>query len=348
MHLCLRRTGIALLTILLVSALGCEKDEISVAPGADNRAYGRAQLLAAVEVFSKSDRSPTAYRTMAVAIEGLQPRFNDLVRVEAERHLVVLALTPLEANYQKTPAERLQLLATTVWPTALQQAPGPDETPTAYAQRLCGGPLALECQYVVPEYRALQLSAVVWDRLQERARTSIQGCEPCKSQPHYREVLDTYTRLERRLETRAANAVDKGKPSRWPLAGENALPWSNPPLLELADTGAHLFEGAAIEPGDWTPVLTAARLDHEVLGVFVKSSARVSDLRAALDEAQKAGFQQIALQVRMRQYPYDLAEYRLSTTPGEQTVRIRNIDTIQILVQALDTIAATGQRQHRI
>lgn len=338
----------ALLTAFLTSALGCEKEEISVAPSADKRAYGRDQLLTAVNGFAKSDRSPASYRTLATTIESLQPKFNELVQTEAERHLVVLALTPLEANLKEKPDARLHSLATTVWPTALKEAPKPDEAPLAYAERVCGGPLALECQNVVPEYRALQLSAVVWDRLLERARAAIQECEACRSQPHYREVLSKYTRYERTVVDAAAASGDKGKPSRWPLAGENALPWSGAPLLELSDSGAHLFEGAAIEPGDWTPVLTAARHDHEVLGVFVKGNGRVSDLRAVLTEAHKAGFTQVALQVRVRQYPYPLAEYRLETSPGEQSVRVRDIDTIQILVQGLDSIAATGQSQHRI
>ena len=254
----------------------------------------------------------------------------------------------LEENFQKSPDERLRILGTTVWPTALRQIPRPDEQPSAYAERICGGALALECQQIVPEYRALQLSALVWARFKERARILLQECNECSSLPQYRDVLDRYTRHERKLQNEAAKVADKGRPSHWPLAGERALPWSNAPLLELVDSGAHRFEGTAIEPGDWTPVLTAARHDHEVLGVFVKSSGRVSELRGVLAEASKAGFEQIALQVRVREYPYPLAEYRLATTPGEQTVKIRDIDTIQVLVQALDAIAITGQQRHRI
>lgn len=347
-NLCLRWSKIALLAVMPLIALGCENKEISVTSGTDKRAYGRDKLLSAVEAFSKSDRSPEKYRAFADTVELLQPQFNDVVRDEAERHLAVLALTPLEANYKHPPDTRLKTLGTTVWPTALKEMPKPDETAHAFAERICGGGMALECQNVVPEYRALQLSAVVWDRFLERARTAIQSCQPCVGQKHYRDVLDKYTRYERDLSGRAAKASNLGKPSRWPLAGEHAQPWTNAPLLELADKGPHLFDGAAMEPGDWTPVLTAARADHEIMGVFIKSSARVSELRAALAEAQKAGFEQIALQVRIRQYPYSLAEYRLSTTPGEQTVRIRDIDTIQILIQALDAIAATGQQRHRI
>ena len=349
MHLRSRRTrALTLLVVLQAGILGCEKEEISVAKGTEKGAYGREQVLAAVEAFAKSDRSPASYRIMAATIETLETQFDDRVRLEAERHLVMLAITPLEANFQKPPDERLRVLGTSVWPTALKQVPQPGEQPSAYAERICGGALALECQQVVPEFRALQLSALVWARLKERARTLLQECNECNAQPHYRDVLDRYTRHERKLSTEAATAADMGRPSRWPLAGERALPWSNAPLLELSDNGAHIFEGVAIEPGDWTPVLTAARHDHEVLGVFIKSSGRVSDLRAVLAEANKAGFEQIALQVRVRQYPYPMAEYRLATTAGEQTVKIRDIDTIQVLVQALDAVAIAGQQRHRI
>lgn len=348
MYSCLCRTGVVLIAVTQISVLGCEKKAIEVTQNGENRVYGRGDLLAAVEDFARSDRSPEKYRVMAAKIEALEPRFDDIVRAEAERHLVVLALTPMEAHFQKPPEERQRILGTTVWPTAIGVPPKSDEKPAVYAERMCGGPLALECQDVVPEYRAPTLSAVIWERLYQRARHSIQSCDECSTQPRYQDVLDKYVRFQRASAKQASSAKDRGKPSRWPLAGDNALPWSNPPLLELSDGGAHKFAGSAIEPGDWTPVLTAAHQDHEILGVFVKASARVADLRSVLAEAHKAGFEQVALQVRERGYPYPLAEYRLATTPGEQTVRIRDIDTIQILVQALDVRAENGQRGHRI
>lgn len=331
-----------------VTAFACDQESVAVTSGSAISAYGQSELEEAVEAFAKSDRSAERFRQMAATIEALEPRFNESVRQESELHLVLLALSPMEAHFDQPPTEQMKRLGTTVWPTALDVPPLADETPEVYAERICVGALALECKYVVPEYRALMLSAVVWQRLQERAYEAIRECKSCRGRPEYIDALERYERYERKIVSLARKSDDLANPGLWPDAGPNVSPWSAAPLLEIKKSGAHRLNGETIAPGMWTELLERALREQRGLSIFIRASAPVSELRLALKEVHAAGFAQVALQVRSSEYPYRMGEYRLTMTSGKRTVRVRDIDTVQVMVQALDAAVEGGQKSNRI
>lgn len=338
----------AILLVMLGS--GCEKDQIDVRPDRVDNAYGHRDLLAAVDRFAKSERSPARFRELALAIKALAPRFDAAVGAEAERHLVLLALAPLEALYQQPLDEQFRKLATTVWPTALGVEPKADEGAAAYAERICAAELALECKHIVPEYWPLVLSAVVWSRLKDRARESLNECKSCRGAAGFAEVMDKYERYERDVSTRVADAESRAKPGHWPRAGKNAVPWSGAPLVTFEGTGQAMFEDRPIAPGKWSVVLESARQATDVLGVHFEPGARVGDLRPLLRDAEAAGITQLALQTRAPDYPYPLVEYRVSTSSKGKNhrVHVRDVDTIQVLIQALDAFITQAQSPPRL
>lgn len=317
--------------------------------------FGRQEVLAAVERFAKSERSPVQYREMAVAIRELAPRFDEQVAEEAERNLVILALKILEARYEESMDAQLEALATTVWPTALELDvkldPRPGESAAAYAERLCQKPLALECKEVVPEYRSLVLGALVWKRLSERARGIVEVCKPCRESGGFTEAARTYERHALDMSKQVRQAGGRSKPGHWPKAGDNAAPWpDDTPLVTMQSSGEAMLNKEPILPGTWGKVLAKARKQGRVLGVHMKPGARVSDLRVLVGQAADAGFDQIALQVRTPDYPYEVAEYRIGTGKNRDSrlVRVRDVDTIQVLVQALDALETNDGLPPRI
>ena len=62
---------------------------------------------------------------------------------------------------------------------------------------------------------------------------------------------------------------------------------------------------------------------------------------AVVAAAARAGYRTVALQVRGKTYPYALGEYRIAAARGGrgESVDIRDVDTVQILVRALDAAA---------
>jgi hypothetical protein len=334
------------LTLLLV-ATGCEQGEVMVISN-NQDAYGRAELVAAIDRFAKSDRLPEDFQKLAASIDTLRPRFDHVVRDEAERHLVVLALAPLIGQSERSPDEQMNRLGTTVWPSALGVVPEEGESAWQYGERLCGGALALECKYVVSEYRALVLSALVWERLRERAYEAVKECMNCRGQSEYQQALETYDRYHRDIADKVAAAGELAHPRRWPTAGEHASPWSGTVLLEVRKSGPHVLGGESLAAGELAPELHRVHQADQRLGILIRASAPVSELRATLREVALAGFDQVALQVRASSYPFGLAEYSLSTSQGHAPIAARDIDTVQILVQALDVAVETGDTAPRI
>jgi hypothetical protein len=322
--------------------MGCEHDEVVVRSEHSNTNYGRKDLMDAVDRFAKSERSPQRFRDLAVAIKALSPRFDESVAGEAERNLVMMALGPLRTRFQEPLDAQLGALGTTVWPTALAIEPTAGEAPAAFSERICREALALECKQVVPEHRALVLSALVWTRLAERAREIVQTCKTCRESDGFREAVRDYERFAREISMRKKKAEDEVKPGRWPHAGERAAPWSDMPVVVVRPEGEATLDGQPIAPGAWQSDLGQARKRSEVLGIHMVPSARVHDLRAILSDAAQAGFGLVALQARATEYPYALVEYRITTgrKRDSRLVRVRDVDTIQVLVQALDALAA--------
>jgi hypothetical protein len=342
------RAGCVLLLAALAGA-GCKQRKIDVVTVDKDLTgdYGRHALRAAVERFRATPRDANAYRALALEVARLRPSFNQDVADEAERNLVFLALGPMEAQLDRPLDEQLRALALTVWPTALHVEPKQGEDPQQYLQRACNESLAAECKYVVPEYWPLMLSQEVWRRFKNRARDAFGDCRPCKQEPSYAALLESYDRHDSELTKRANASEDRASRNAWPEAGPNAQDWTGNPLLDLGADPIEL-SGEPVE-GDWRKRLRSLRAQAPVLGVHLKPRTEVRVLRDILQAAAKAGYTELALQARRRDYPYHLAEYRLTTKGPARPVDVRDIDTIQSLVRTLDQEAdRSGAKAHRL
>jgi hypothetical protein len=320
----------------------CERERIEVKAMAGSHSYAREDLLAAVDRFAHSPRTPSDYRALAMEIERMTPQFNAVVASEAERNLVFLALEPLDMFFGAPPDDQLAALALTVWPTALGHAPAPNEDAWSYTRRLCSEPLAKECKQVVPEHRATILSQLVWNRFKERARVALNTCEECGDEPRYAETVARFEERDSELTARAGEIARSAHPRHWPIAGEHAAEWSKPPVVTLRADGTAKLADKALSPGSWSEALAAARGDGDTLGVWVGPTTDLSRLRSLGQAARKAGFRQLALQTRTPQHPYELREYRVALA-RRSTLPLRDGDSVQLLVNALDAALAAGQ-----
>ncbi|MBT8496256.1 MAG: hypothetical protein KJO07_24640 [Deltaproteobacteria bacterium] len=330
-------------------ALGCGKDLMKVHKDKDGDFdFGRTELLEAVDKVSKDRKNPVAVAELAATIDSLRPKFNESVDDEAERKLVFLAIGPLEKHFTDPIEEQLEVLGLTVWPIALRVEPEKGESPRQYAARVCSGPLALECKNAVPEYWPVILSSVVWRRMKERAREAYVGCGPCKSEPgqSHEKVLERYRAYQTEIGAKAAKARRRAKPGRWPRAGERARDWDAQwPLLDLVGNGSAEFRGKAIDNGAWRQLIREGRGDSEVLGLHIRPTSDVRTLRSILDDARKAGYSFVELQVRTDKFPYPPKTYRLAAkrVRGSKRIKVKPVDSVQILVQALDIHAKDAE-----
>lgn len=340
------RTGAAL--ALAAALAGCKQNKIDVVASDKDRTgdYGRTALRAAVQKFRTTPRSAAAYRAFAVEIDRIRASFNQDVADEAERNLVFLALGPLEAELEHPLDQQLAALALTVWPSALHVDPKPGEDARRYLERACAGPLAADCKYVVPEYWPLVLSTSVWRRLKDRAREAYASCRPCAQEPSYAALLESYDQHTSALVKRANAEEDQAGRDAWPEAGESAREWSGAPTLDLVPDPP-LLAGQPVN-GDWRVQVRhlrkGAASPGDVLGVHLKPRAEVRHLRDVLRAAAAAGYREVALQARRREYPYALVEYRLAAIgSGGLAVKASDPDAIQYLVRTLDAAAAAAR-----
>lgn len=323
------------LALAISLAAGCERNQIEVTPASANE--GREALIEAVTAFSSGDRSPSAYREMALTIERLLPTLNAQVEAEAERHLVFLALDPLSNHSDKSYQEQLEALALTVWPTALEASPTPEEDAWEYTQRLCAKHLAPDCKQIVPEYRAQVLSQVVWSRLKERARDALMSCDACEDDPQFANLVDRYEERERALFAEAGEATHRAHPKHWPIAGDHANPWQEAPLVTMNGDGVASLAGEKLAAGTWSTAFAEGRGDADTLGVWMPPSSTVGRLRLLAGDARKAGYAKLRLQVRAPEYPYELMAYDLELKPRQRVAgSLRDQDSIQLFVSDLD------------
>jgi hypothetical protein len=370
------------LAALCLTALGgaCDRERIDVRELEASHSYGHEELLAAVDRFAKSERTPADYRAMAVEVERLRPQFNAVVTGEAERNLAFLALEPLDAHYEASPEQQLQVLGLTVWPTALGEPPVPGEDAWTYSERLCAGPLSENCKQIVPEHRALILAQLVWSRFRERARSALHECKECEGNARYTDAVTRFEQRDGELSARAGEITRRAHPKHWPIAGAHAAPWSQPPVVTMRgdgtarlearpkaepDTGPKADTGPEAEPdtgpeaepdtepkanpehvelpaGGWSKVLAEARNGSDTLGVWIGPGTDLGRLRLLGEAARTAGFRQIAIQARAPHFPYELREYRVALA-RRSTIPLRNVDSVQLLISALDNGLASGQ-----
>ncbi|MEM9492424.1 MAG: hypothetical protein AAGC55_24975 [Myxococcota bacterium] len=343
-----RRLGMAVLVVLgLSSAPGCDAGQVAVTSASTGLSYGRGELVAAVARFSKSARAPADYQQFADTVAKLRPSFNEEVAIEAERHLVFLAVHPLDAAFDQPLPAQMAALGTTVWPTILGHPARPDEDAESYGARICAGPMALDCKYIVREYRPLILAAEVWRELEDRARDAMSECIVCSDEPRYKDALVRLDQRERAMTARETEAEDDVQPRAWPRSGDSAAPWSNPVLLVVDSDGGYTLADQTVAPGQLRASLTAQRGEDEgsVLGLYMRPAARIDHLRTVLGDAAATGYREVAIQARAVDYPFELREYRLATSKAgrrDRRVRVRDSETIQVLVQALDAEAGAS------
>jgi len=337
-------------SLLMATAIGCGKERLKVAeedPQKPND-YNRTEFLRAVSAAQtgKSAVSAKAFRTLAARIRDLWPGFSESVQIEAERALVFMAIQPMEAAMEKSPIELRETLALTVWPTALLVEPEPGETAAKYVERICADKLALKCKYSVAEYRPVLLASMAWRNLKERARDAYAICDVCVNEPKYKEALASFDKHDRIMSGRAGNVEDIAHPRAWPFAGQSARPWTKVPVLSIKLDGTAMFGTQKAIPGKWRDVIARSDTPTTPLGVYLRPKDRVRTLRAVLADAAAVGYKEVSLQVRSRKYPYDLLQYRVVTkvAPRQKIKKlmVRDIDTIQVLVQSLDANAQPG------
>lgn len=332
----------ACLCLIALLASACERERIEVKAMAGEHSFAREDLVAAVDRFAHSPRTPSDYRALAVEIERMTPQFNAVVAAEAERNLVFLALEPLDAYYGAAPDAQLAALALTVWPTALGHAPAPNEDAWSYTRRLCSEQLTKECKQVVPEHRAAILSQLVWNRFKERARVALSACAECDDEPRYAETVARFEARDSELTARAGEIARRAHPRHWPIAGEHAAAWSKPAVVTLRSDGTAQLAERDLAPGSWSQALAAVRGDGDTLGVWVGPNTDLGRLRSLGQAAHTAGFHQLAIQARPAQHPYELREYRVALA-RRSTLPLRDGDSVQLLVNALDAALAAGQ-----
>lgn len=336
-----RTTALLAIAGLSLSYLGCERERIDVVDDKEAEAgddFAQAEVKAAFAKMHEAPRDPKAFRELAVTIDELRPRFNKRVADLAERQLVFAAVGPLSALADEPMADQMAALALTVWPTALNHDPKEGETPVQYLERLCGGPLAAECKYMVPEHWPLVLSALVWQRLKVRAREAYAECEMCELDPSYKEMLEKYDRHETKVSGQRRILGEGARRSAWPEAGEHASPWSGAPVLNLVSDPVQ-FAGEEVE-SSWRKRIEVRPEGVVTLGLHMDPKTESRHLRAVLDAARAAGYRIVALQARESEFPYPMREYRIAATGGKGPLaEVRAVDTVQVLVRALDRAA---------
>jgi len=327
---------------------GCPgKDVELLPPGADGSDHGQAALIAAVESYNGKPATPAGYRAFALEIDGLRPIFNEEVGEFADMYLSFLALPILEAQLDRPRDQQLEALALTVFPTAFGVEPRAGEAVRDYLLRLCGESKPLECREYAPEGWPLILSAKVRRTMKHRAQGALDSCSICGERATYVGILEKFDTGAAKEDALAAEHEDEYDPHRWPMSGESAAPWSGAPLFALVD-GDALLDGAPLPSGAWHPSLTAARHGTRVLGVHLTPSTQVRTLRVLATDATRAGYHELALQVRDRRFPYTLGEYRIALRGAAPRLDTRDIDTIQILARALDLTRSKTDRPPRL
>ena len=295
-------------------------------------------LAAAMGESARAGASAQAYRELVLAIEELRPLHDPDLERRAERKLVFSALSPLAARAEASLPDQVEALALTVWPTALDIEPRDGEGANDYLERLCGDALARHCKYVVPSYRPLVVSELVWRRFRHRAQNALAACRECEDDPSYARALESFDEHQSAISSRRADVGARIHPRRWPRAAGRASSWPEAaPFLVIFANGRSQFRDQSIDYGGWRQAISEGRDGAEVLGVHLRPTADVALLRDIVGEAARAGYRDVALAAIAPEYPFERRAYLVAARDphGSVRVRVRDVDTIQVLVQAI-------------
>lgn len=328
---------LAIALVFLFTA--CESTKIeSVAESDDEAAdFGQSALREAMVELAKTPTSAEAYRKFAVRVDELMPYFSRTLKREAELRLSTLAVAPLESGLSLSPEAQMKAFATTVWPTILDFPTLPHETTQDYVKRLCSSEFALDCQNVVPERWPAVLNAKVWRVLKSRVGVALGRCQWCDEDTSFVDLVERSRTNHRRLELVARRAIEGGTPGDWPVAGPYAEPLEDLVVVSFEDDGEVTVGGRSAPGGDWRGEIRSIRGERTTVGLHLTPSRLVAEFIEIVGALRAAGYRNVALTVRHRNFPFELAAYTIDTAiRSAEELDVHNGDTIQILVQALD------------
>jgi hypothetical protein len=345
--------------VAVVLAASCGRDTIEVKTKASDD-YKHSALVAAVDKFVASHRSPDAYQELSQTVIGLRPQMDRTVAKEAELKLVTLALHPIQAMQAKSMREKIETLALTVWPTLLAPPisadkllqvrdpsapdliPKPGEDPDQYLVRLCEGPLARECKGIVPELQGDVIEALALRRGMERARIAVTECLPCKEDSAWKQTVLAWESLDRSLSESLPDIERRADPDNWPVAGAAADDDPDVPEAELSTRGDLIVGGHSYGPNQQRiQVLAELRGTGDVIALHFHPDTTLAQARAVLIDARKAGAKRVAVIAREPFYPYHRKAYWVADGYGLRA-NLRPTDSLQLLLHAIDEVAGPG------
>lgn len=345
---------------MMFGAAACAQEPVKVQNTATSD-YGRDQLNRAVAEFVAAGRSPAAYAAFAKRVHELQPTMDKSVAEEAELKLTVLALAPVQALKELPVTAQAKALATTVWPTAFapplrattqlrnvaldeikaEVAPLDGESAEVYLQRLCGDPLRKVCRDSVPEHQPALLAAYAINRFSERARSAVNDCLACSTDPSWRASARGWEELETANNTWLKDVERRGLPSNWPVAGPAGQPDGDLPALELSTLGELLVGDQPIIPSmrakAMRALLSSQKGKSKELALHARPEITIARLRELVAELQKAGASAVALVTREPRYPWERRLYRVAVGKGRRVEATGN-DTLQVLLRQIDLL----------
>ncbi|CAN5316091.1 hypothetical protein BH11MYX1_BH11MYX1_52890 [soil metagenome] len=348
--------------VSVVSIAACDQGGIAVKnkPDAD---YNHANLVAAVDVFIASKRTPVAYGELAKKVSAMRPGMDATVAAEAERRMIVLALDPMTQFKDRSTADQIQALALTVWPTLLAPAieadqlnrapakntpvvpPKPGEDQAAYILRLCHSALATSCKHAVPELQGNIVAALAIRRATERVRTAVSECLECSSEgadPGWRAAVAGWEARDRIAADSITDIEAAAAPDNWPVAGAASDEDPGLPEEELTPRGDVVVHGHGYGPNQQRiDVLKELRGSGDVLALHFHPDQTLAQIRAVLIDARKAGAQRVAVIAREPVYPYRRRVYWVADGSGLRA-NLRATDSLQLLLHAIDEVAGPG------
>ncbi len=329
----------ATIALALFLSAACESQRIDFVADTDNEAadFGRSALRMAMVELSQTPTSPQAYEKFAARVGDLMPFFSRNVKRDAELRLCTLAIAPLEAGLSMSAEDQMEAFATTVWPTVLEFPKLPSETTQAYVIRLCASEFALDCNNVVPERWPDILNAKVWRALKSRVGVAYGRCQWCEEDVSFGELIERSRTIHRQLELAARRATRGGRPRDWPLAGPNATPRGDEIVIAFESSGEVTVGGQLVEGGDWRGEIRRTRGDRQRIALHFAPNRLVADFIEVLGDLRRAGYSEVALVARHREFPFEAGIYIVdSSITTARALDVHSGDTIQILVRALD------------
>jgi hypothetical protein len=344
--------------LLLCALAACDQEKSKVRPGesADHHDGG---LLAAVDKFVASGRTPDAYAELSQAAFELRSGMDHSLAKEAELKLTVLALAPVQSVHAKPMPDQIDALAVTVWPTLLApmfeaddllvkhdpnagpMLPKPGEDPHAYILRLCGGPLASDCKQVVPELQGTVIASIAMRRATERVRNAVSDCVMCGADPGWHEAVRAWEALDRMANSSIHDVERRADPDNWPIAGGAAELDPGLPEAEVNEIGEIVIGGQRYASSERASALRDLRGDSPAIALHLRPEMSLAQVRVLLGDARKSGATRVAVVARAPQYPWDRRVYWIADRTGTPT-GLRPTDSLQLLLHAVDAVAGPG------